>query len=245
MSYLLAQWPAPDNIVAGVTTRISGVSQSPYANNNLALHVGDDENSVNVNRQRLDEALAGIKKWQWLEQVHGVEVVKAPTGQVATADACYTDQESVVCTVLTADCLPVLLCNQQGSEVAAIHAGWRGLCDGVIEETVAAMTSPAEALMVWFGPAIGPLQFEVGHDVYKAFVAARCGAESASAFTATAKSDKYLCDIYHLARIRLASLGISRIYGGEFCTVTDQERFYSYRREGVTGRMASFIYFQN
>lgn len=248
MSFLLANWPAAKNVIAGVTTRCDGVNHSPYANNNLALHVGDNADQVKANRFALDASLPGIKTWQWLEQVHGVTAVKAPTGVESVADACYTDQANVVCAVLTADCLPVLLCNKQGNEVAAIHAGWRGLCAGVIENTVMQMASKPEELLAWFGPAIGPAVFEVGEVVYQAFVDANCddinyGDEIKAAFTHISEKNKFLCNIYQMAVIRLRSLGVSHVYGGQSCTMTDKDNFYSYRRKKITGRMASFIYF--
>ena len=243
MSFLPADWSAPDNVFAGVTTRCEGVSHTPYAYNNLAQHVGDDAQLVDVNRQTLDEQLPGKKTWQWLEQVHGVDVVKSPTGGVSVADACFTDKQNVVCTVLTADCLPILLCNKQGTEVAAIHAGWRSLCAGVIENTVSAMKTKPEDLISWFGPAIGPNKFEVGESVHQAFSQAHCGSESLAAFTPTEEHNKYYCDIYLLAIIRLRTIGINNISGGHSCTVTERDKYYSYRRKGVTGRMASFVYF--
>lgn len=234
-------WPVPSLIIAGVTQRKGGVSEGVYASNNLAMHVGDNPQHVQNNRDALDKSLPGRKQWQWLEQVHGIDVVAAPTCKVEVADASYTDKPNVVCTVLTADCLPILLCNKQGTEVAAIHAGWRSLCGGVIENAVAKFAAKPEDILAWFGPAIGPQQFEVGEDVVKAFKQANCGEQSASAFTPTANG-KFLGNIYQLAKIRLNSLGVNAVYGGDLCTVTDAENFYSFRRDDVTGRMVSFIY---
>lgn len=241
--FLPAKWAAPDNVVAGTTTRRHGVSLAPYVANNLALHVGDDPRLVEENRQALDRQLPGKKSWQWLEQVHGTQVVKAPAGKVPVADACFTDQPATVCTVLTADCLPILLCNRHGTEVAAIHAGWRSLCHGVIEKTVATLQSTPAELLAWLGPAIGPSSFEVGEDVRTAFLQGNCGSEAVAAFVPKEIPGKYCCNIYLLAEIRLRSVGVNQIHGGDYCTVEDKENFYSYRRDGVTGRMASFIYF--
>lgn len=244
MSVMLLDWPVPAGIVAGFTTRSGGISQPPYDGQNMALHVGDDEQAVQQNRQFLDSLLPGShKRWQWLNQVHGVAVADADdNGQVLTADACYSRQSSRVCNVLTADCLPLLLCDRQGAEVAAVHAGWRSLCDGVIENTLARFTAPANQIQAWLGPAIGPLAFEVGEDVRSAFARQTQGERAMQAFAATDRPGKYLCDIYQLARIRLQACGVGSLYGGGYCTVGNPASFYSYRRDGVTGRMLSFIY---
>ena len=234
-------WPAPSHIIAGVTDRKGGVSEGSYASNNLAMHVGDNPEHVQQNRDRLDQALPGNKQWQWLEQVHGIDVIHAPTGKVEVGDASYTNKPGVVCTVLTADCLPILLCDREGKEVAAVHAGWRSLCAGVIEEAVSCFSAKPENILSWMGPAIGPQQFEVGEDVVLAFKQANCGEQSVKAFSSIGNG-KYLADIYELGRIRLRSLGINAIYGGGLCTVTDKEYFYSFRRDNVTGSMASFVY---
>jgi len=240
-TFLHASWPAPSNIIAGVSLRQQGCSSGPYSSFNLATHVGDNANIVAENRAALDHALPGVKKWQWLDQVHGVTVVEAPTGSIAVADASFTEENNVVCAVLTADCLPILLCDDQGKQVAAIHAGWRSLCGGVIENTVKQFSCHPHNVMVWLGPAIGPHAFEVGKDVVEAFQHQVCGEQSIRAFVAKGH-DKYWADIYALANIRLAALGINQVFGGGLCTVNDDERFYSYRRDGITGRMASFIY---
>jgi hypothetical protein len=234
-------WPAPSHIIAGVTQRIGGVSEGVYASNNFGLHVGDNAQHVNTNRQQLDALLPAKKHWQWLEQVHGVDVIHAPTGKVDIADASYTHTTQVVCTVLTADCLPILLTDEKGNEVAAIHAGWRSLCKGVIENTIAQFSANPQTLLAWLGPAIGPQHFEVGNDVLQAFRSANCGEQSQAAFIAK-NNNKYLCDIYQLAKIRLYSLGVTQIFGGDLCTVSDSDNFYSFRRDNITGRMVSFIY---
>lgn len=234
-------WPAPAHIIAGTTQRQGGASTGPYVSNNLAMHVADNPVHVQQNRDALDRQLPGNKQWQWLEQVHGVHVVQAPTCSVEVGDASYSDKPGVVCTVLTADCLPILFCDTAGTEVAAIHAGWRSLCGGVIENAAACFKAGPETMLAWMGPAIGPQQFEVGEDVVNAFEQASCGAESVSAFRPLGNG-KYLGDIYELARIRLRSVGIHAIHGGGLCTVTDSANFYSFRRDDVTGRMVSFIY---
>lgn len=240
MYFDYADWPAPANIIAGFTHRKNGDSIKPFEHFNLALHVGDDERQVIKNRRLLDLALPGKKRWQWLNQVHGNKVVTALGQDVPVADASFTHDKLQVCAVMTADCLPILLCDQSGRELAAIHAGWRSLCGGIIENTVSCFSSPKEELLAYLGPAIGPLAFEVGEDVRQAFGQRICAEKSMLAFSPLANG-KYLADLYRLASIRLKNLGVERIYGGGLCTYKDS-RFYSYRREGETGRMVSFIY---
>ncbi len=235
---IIPDWPAPKNVRALQTTRNSGFSVAPYASFNLGDHVGDAPLAVERNRMLLQPLLPSEPVW--LKQVHGTVVADA--GQASCwpqADACITSHSGAVCVVMTADCLPVLLCDEQGSVVGAAHAGWRGLCDGVIEQTVYAMNVVPPFLMAWLGPAIGPQAFEVGEEVRAAFVAQQ--PEAAAAFV-PGVSGKWYADIYQLARLRLHSLGITRIYGGELCTYTDYQRFFSYRRDGVTGRMGTFIW---
>ncbi|WP_199051920.1 peptidoglycan editing factor PgeF [Aquitalea sp. ASV15] len=238
---LQADWPAPATVRTLLTTRQGGVSQPPYDSFNLGIHVGDQPEAVAANREQLRLLLPDEPAW--LNQVHGTHVVDAAEiGEtLLDADASYSRQPGKVCVVMTADCLPVLLCDDAGSVVAAAHAGWRGLCDGVLESTVSATGVPPASLMAWLGPAIGPDAFEVGAEVRAAFIA--CDAAAASAFTDIGEG-KYLADIYQLARQRLAALGIDRVYGGDYCTVIERERFFSYRRDGVTGRMASLIWLQ-
>ena len=241
--FILPDWPAPANVRAAVTTRAGGVSHAPYDSFNVATHVGDDPAAVRANRARLRTALALPAEPLWLKQVHGVAVVDAAQGGAEPqADGAFAAQPGAVCVVLTADCLPVLLCNRAGTKVAALHAGWRGLAGGVIEAGVKAMGVPANELLVWLGPAIGPASFEVGPEVRAAFV--QHDAQAALAFRA-AREGKYLADLYQLARLRLQRLGVAAVYGGGFCTVTDSARFFSYRRDGVTGRMASLIWLVN
>ena len=235
---IIPDWPAPKNVHTLQTTRNGGISAAPYHSLNLGDHVGDAPLAVARNRMLLQPLLPSEPVW--LKQVHGTVVVDA--GKAACwpqADACITTHPGAVCVVMTADCLPVLLCDERGSVVGAAHAGWRGLCDGVIEQTVRAMNVPSETVMAWLGPAIGPQAFEVGEEVRAAFVARQ--AEAATAF-APGVAGKWLADIYQLARLRLHLLGITRIYGGDLCTYTDHEKFFSYRRDGATGRMGTFIW---
>lgn len=240
-SFKLIDWPAPSNIIAGYTTREKGASAGEFAAFNLALHVNDDAQTVLANRAQLDKALPGNKQWQWLEQVHGTEVVSADCSAVQIADASYSNEAGKVCAIMTADCLPILICDLQGKEVAAIHAGWRSLCYGVIENTLARFNASPSNLLVYLGPAISVKAFEVGEDVRQAFLAQAQGQASMAAFHAT-KQGKYHADLYQLATIRLHALGVNAIFTEDFCTYQQAERFYSFRRDGQTGRMASFIY---
>lgn len=234
--WLTPSWPAPDNVRACVTTRWGGGSEPPYQEFNLATHVGDDPDRVQANRHALLARL-GCRP-AWLEQVHGIRVVRADPQQTLRADALWTDEPGLAATVLTADCLPVLYCDRAGTRVAAAHAGWRGLAAGVLEATVAALGKPEE-LLAWLGPAIGPKAFEVGPDVREAFVNAH--AETEGAFRPSVNQGRWLADIYRLARVRLTKVGVAAVYGGGLCTVSD-ERFYSYRQSGVTGRFASLVW---
>ena len=233
-----ADWPAPKNIYAVSTLRTGGISKAPYNSFNLAGHVGDDEFSVAENRHRLRALLNLPAEPVWLEQTHS-DIVVCLNGQPQSlqADASYTQNSGIICAVLTADCLPILLCNEAGTKIAAIHAGWRGLLSGVIENTVKALQEPR--LLAWLGPAIGPECFEVGEEVRAAF----CTKSDifSRAFRAQENS-KWLADIYLLSRITFAELGVENVYGGSFCTVTEKERFFSYRRDGETGRMATIIW---
>lgn len=238
------QWPAPAGVRALITTRAGGVSGGAYAGFNLGMRSGDAIETVARNRAELRSWLPAEPLW--LRQVHGTTVVEADGRNGSPeADAALARRPGIVCAVLTADCLPVLLCDEQGSMVAAVHAGWRGLCSGVIEQTLRAMDRRPAALLAYFGPAIGPAAYEVGAEVRAAFISAAHGdsAETAAAF-APGGPGKYYADLYALARLRLARSGVQRIYGGGYCTYTERERFYSYRRDGVTGRMASLIWME-
>ncbi len=237
---IVPDWPAPPNVRAVQTTRRGGVSAAPYDSLNLGTHVGDAPLAVARNRQLLAELLPSEPVW--LSQVHGTAVIdtKAAGCGAHEADACISRNKGAVCVVMTADCLPVLLCDDLGSVVGAAHAGWRGLCEGVIEHTVGAMNVPPPSLRAWLGPAIGPAAFEVGEEVRTAFIARE--PQAAEAFVPAQEDNKYLADLYLLARQRLNALGITRIHGGGFCTYTDRERFFSHRRDGVSGRMGTFIW---
>ncbi|CAG2140630.1 peptidoglycan editing factor PgeF [Cupriavidus numazuensis] len=259
-AWLRPDWPAPASVRALSTTRAGGVSRGPYGLDggapgglNLGTHVGDDPLLVAENRAKLAAHLPAMPLW--LEQVHGCAVATvdhlAEPGVVPRADASVAMVPGQVCAIMTADCLPVLLCDTEGTVVGAAHAGWRGLCNGVIEAALARMQAargkPSTRWLAWLGPAIGPGAFEVGAEVREAFLAqARAGEHAAveAAFRPGAEG-KYLADIYALARTRLARAGCTDIYGGDACTVSEPQRFYSYRRDGVTGRMASLVWLES
>lgn len=240
LDWIGPDWPAPARVRACVTTRSHGDSQPPFEHFNLGDHVGDDRLQVEINRAWLAQQLQCTPVW--LQQVHGEDVVRAQPGPVALADACWTDEPGIACSILTADCLPVLFCDRAGSRVAAAHAGWRSLAGGVLENTLQAMQVPAADVLVWLGPAIGPAVYEVGPEVRDAFV--RQHAAAAGAFAPSVRDGHWLADLYQLARTRLAAAGVSTVYGGGFCTLSDP-RFYSYRRNAMTGRMASLIWLQD
>lgn len=243
LDWIRPQWPAPANVCALTTTRIGGVSSAEFDSLNLGDHVGDNPAAVATNRKLLRDACAGLEAISWLEQVHGTALVAADSQRRQRADAQYTRQEGLACAIMTADCLPVLFCDRAGAQVAAAHAGWRGLCAGVLETTAARFADPAQVL-VWLGPAIGPANFEVGPEVREQFLAATpaLAAQIDACFTAGTRPQHYLADIYALARLRLQSADVTAIYGGGLCTYTDRARFFSYRRDGRCGRMASLIY---
>lgn len=239
-----ADWPAPGNVRTLLTTRLGGVSRGAYSSMNLGQHVGDDPLAVAANRQQLTDMLAACSAGSpvWLNQVHGTRVVNAAAlvgNRAPEADASFARAAGVVCAVMTADCLPVLFCDASGTVVAAAHAGWRGLLAGVLEEAVAAMGVPGEDVIAYLGPAIGPQAFEVGDEVRSAFV--EVDEHAAQAFK-TSVAGKWLADIYWLARQRLQRKGVTSVYGGMQCTYDEADRFFSYRRDGQTGRMASLIW---
>lgn len=246
---LRPDWPAPEHVHALVTTRAGGISAEPFNALNLGDHVGDDPVHVAANRSALAQALnqiAPAQAPQWLKQVHGTRVITPPTDPaeravwIPEADAATTTQLGVPITVMTADCLPVFFTDREGSRVAVAHAGWRGLCDGILETTVAEFTAPA-AVIAWLGPAIGPTAFEVGAEVRATFMAIDAQAELAFV-PVPEKPGHWLGDLYQLARQRLARAGVTQISGGTHCTMTESASFYSYRRDGRTGRMASVIW---
>ncbi|MGK3127472.1 purine nucleoside phosphorylase YfiH [Candidatus Pantoea formicae] len=236
--WIIPDWPAPQRVQACSTTRHGGVSVAPWDSLNLGAHVGDSESHVMQNRQRLtDDVLPAMP--QWLNQVHGQDVARLPANEsVPNADAAITRELGVVCAVMTADCLPVLFCSDDGKEVAAAHAGWRGLCNGVLEKTLAQFHCPAHYIHAWLGPAIGPQAFEVGAEVRKAFMAH--DAQADAAFRPV--GDKYFADIWQLARQRLDAAGVRSISGSPRCTYTESANFFSFRRDGITGRMATLIW---
>lgn len=236
-------WPVTQKIKAFTTTRYGGVSLPPYENFNLATHVGDDLHNVLCNRQRLRDTLLLPSEPVWLSQTHSTQVVKLPLSgnEVPQADAVYTQQRQQICAVMTADCLPVLFYSIKGGEVAAAHAGWRGLCNGILENTLACFQAAPQDIIAWLGPAIGPKAFEVGAEVRQQFILRIPEAEQA--FRAK-QEGKYLADIYLLARQRLQRAGIHQIYGGNYCTMNNQSLFFSYRRQKQTGRMVSLIWLE-
>ena len=240
---IVPDWPAPPSVRACTTTRRGGASTGAFASLNLAQHVGDDPAAVVANRARLRAALALPAEPLWLAQVHGCDAVSlnaaAGAAEPPAADAAVTHVPGRVCAVLTADCLPVLLCDRGGSVCAAVHAGWRGLHRGVIEAALARLGRPPAAVLAWLGPAIGQRRFEVGPEVRAAFLAQDAGV--ADAFRPGA-GDRWLADLYALAHRRLTAAGVEQVSGGGLCTASDAARFYSYRRDGRTGRMATLIW---
>jgi YfiH family protein len=237
--WIIPDWPAPQHVRACSTTRYGGVSAAPWDSLNLGGHVGDAEAQVAQNRQRLVEQLALPAMPQWLDQIHGQVVARLPASDpLPRADAAITRESGVVCAVMTADCLPVLFCSKDGSEVAAAHAGWRGLCNGVLEQTLSQFHCAPNDIHAWLGPAIGPLAFEVGSEVRTAFMAHDSQAEEAF----RPAGNKYFADIWLLARHRLQAAGVHSISGSTRCTFHERDDFFSYRRDGITGRMATLIW---
>jgi polyphenol oxidase len=240
LDFIIPDWPAPANVRAASTTRTGGASVGSYASLNLGSHVGDAPAAVIENRARVQRTLGLERSPTWLNQVHGTGVAEAGSYAVPlTADACTARSAGNVCVVLTADCLPVLFCDEVGEAVAAAHAGWRGLVGGVLEETIGALQLPPHRLLAWLGPAIEQDAFEVGEEVRAQFVA-RDGAFAASFISNS--TGRWQADLYGLARHELMRLGVARVYGGGFRCFEDQDRFFSYRRDGQTGRMASLIW---
>jgi polyphenol oxidase len=224
--FIVPDWPAPDRVMAMTTTRAFG---------NLAGHVDDDPEMLATRRELLRTKLPADPLW--LTQVHGARCVQAENSHVGVeADACVARSPGHVCAVLTADCLPILLCDDQGSVVAAVHAGWRGLAAGVIEASVRGMATPGDRLLAWLGPGIAPAAYEVGRDVLLEFAGTDLKAFAENG------NGKWLCDLYAIARHRLASVGVTRCWGGSYCSFSDHRQFFSHRRDGMTGRMASLIW---
>jgi len=243
LKFITPEWDAPEQVRAVTTTRSGGVSEGGYDSLNLGDRAGDNEEAVAENRRRLRTTLQLPSEPAWLWQVHGDAVVNAETAtRTPKADASVTHSAGAVCVVLTADCLPVLFCDDAGSVVAAAHAGWRGLAAGILPATVAKMGVDPANIQAWLGPAIGPEVFEVGLEVRAEFV--HKNRAHAAAFI-PGEPQKYLANIYQLARRELADCGVTRVTGGDHCTVSEPEHFYSYRRDKTSGRMASFIWLKN
>lgn len=245
--WITPDWPAPANVKALFTTRSGGVSggvNGVYASLNLGAHVNDDAAHVARNRALLRSHLPGEPKW--LKQVHGTLPIWIDEAEAVTpeGDAVLSRTLGTVCAIMVADCLPVFICDKAGTTVGIVHAGWRGLVDGIIERSIAAMQVDYGQLMVWFGPAIGPDCFEVGSDVYDAFVQQDAQAAQAFKSRGRGREEKWLADIFLLARQRLNNVGVVEIYGGGVCTYSDPMRFFSYRRDGETGRMAALIWLE-
>lgn len=246
MDWIIPEWPAPHHIKALFTTRKGGIHCNPhntYAGFNLGDHVGDDPDVVQKNRALLRQYLP--EEPRWLTQVHGnkpVWVDAVGNDDKPEGDAAISRHHGVVCAILVADCLPVFLCDEVGSVVAVAHAGWRGLAGGIIENTIQEMrrSSKSKQIIAWLGPAIGPQYFEVGKEVRSTFI--QSDGQSVNAFTGTGEHEKYYADLFRLVRQRLAKAGVNQVFGGELCTFSNADRFYSYRRDGQTGRMAALLW---
>ncbi len=239
--WITPHWPAPENVACISTSRYGGFSRGKYSSLNLAAHVGDEARCVKKNRTLLVNELQLSGEPTWLNQQHGNTAIRltASTEDNVQADAAYTMETGIVCAILTADCLPVLLCNRHGSCVAAVHAGWRGLLKGVLENALNVLPVDVSQLICWLGPAIGPCKFEVGEAVRQKFIDR--DKRHQKAFR-PGRPGKYAVDIYQISRNILVTHGVRAIFGGEHCTYTENERFFSYRRDGVTGRMATMIW---
>ena len=243
--FLQPDWPQPKSIGTIITARAGGVSSAPYMSLNMALHVNDDPLDVRRNRQLVSEHAkvnTDSFQWQWMEQVHGANVstIGSPIDP-PVSDGLRTTQKGIICSVLTADCLPVLICNSAGTEVAVAHGGWRGLAGGILANLVGSMQSKPDTLMAWLGPAISPCHFEVGAEVRTQFLQSDLG-EQADQHFHQQPTGKFMADLYGIAKSQLSLMGVSKIYGGDYCTHRDSDMFFSYRRDGETGRMLSAIY---
>jgi YfiH family protein len=244
-AFIVPDWPAPSAVRAVITCRSQGASQPPFGQFNLAQHVGDDSKAVANNRQLLQHTLSLVEQPLWLNQVHGTEIAYVPDADPCpTADGSFSDQLNPACVVLTADCLPILLCNQLGTKVAAVHGGWRGLCGGIIGNALKYFDC-TDTILAYLGPAISVAFFEVGPEVRAAFLTSAKDdvhrQAIAKAFVASV-GDRYRADLYALAKAELRHFGVDHIYGGEFCSYAQSEQFYSYRRDQICGRNASMIW---
>lgn len=240
VTWIVPDWPVPLNVKAISTTRQGGVSQPPFDALNLGDHVGDYKTHVIRNRQIIMQQCQLPSEPLWMSQVHGNVVDR--TTYFCQADARYTNQKGMVCAIMTADCLPVLLCDSRGHEIAAVHAGWRELASGVIEQAVANFNASADQMYAWLGPAIGSKHFEVGHDVVTQFD--QHHEKIGNAFQQTS-NHKWCMDMVAIAQAKLSDCGVKRIYGGHWCTWQNEQQFFSYRRDSVTGRMATLIWLDN
>ncbi|WP_029789809.1 peptidoglycan editing factor PgeF [Vibrio harveyi] len=242
MKTIFPNWSAPKNVKAFASTRVGGFSTSPYQGLNLGTHVGDDASIVEKNRNWLAQQANMPNAPIWLNQTHSTVVaqVSTPTTQVLDADGVFTSSNNIVCSAMTADCLPVLLTNTQGSQLAAVHAGWRGLANGIVENALALFSGE---VIAWLGPAIGPQAFEVGEDVLQSFL--DFDSQAHQAFTPRNVEGKWLADMSKLATQRLNKAGVTQVFDSGLCTFQNREDFYSYRRDGVTGRQATFIWIED
>ncbi|WP_395648416.1 peptidoglycan editing factor PgeF [Thermomonas sp.] len=241
-AFLHADWPAPPGVHALTSLRHGlGVSAAPFDHFNLGSRCGDDVDAVIENRRQLQAALHLPSSPRWLRQVHGVAVAVEPGFDEPEADAAVTVTPGRVLAILTADCLPVVLASRAGDDIGAAHAGWRGLCAGVLEATVGAMRTPAQQLMAWLGPAAGPQAYEIGEDVFAAFV--QRDPAAVATFVAT-RPGHWKVDLYALARQRLQAVGVTAVFGGEQCTISDPARFFSHRRDQRGGRIATLVWMQ-
>ena len=242
MQLIAADWPAPAGVIAGTTTRAGGVSGGRYASLNLGLHVGDDPGAVLENRRRLVAALGLPAEPRWLDQVHGAAVIDSdaldPVAAPPVADAAVSPSGKSVLGILTADCLPILLCDTNSPAIGALHCGWRSLAAGIVEASVRKLGVDPEGLLAWLGPAISQPAFEVGDDVRDLFLA---GIEGAAACFVPNRNGRWQADLVALARLYLARAGVAQVYGGGWCTAGRADLFYSYRRDGPTGRIASVV----
>lgn len=240
LDLILPDWPAPHWIKAYTTTRRGGFSHAPYNSFNIAMHVGDNLDDVSKNRQLLQNTLHFKRPITWLEQIHGNKAISADhSTNSVKADAIFSKKEQTVCAVQTADCLPLLVCSFNSYCVAAIHAGWKGLSNNIIENTIEALALPAKDILVWLGPAIGPQAFIVGKQVFRSFIDKDPATETAFQFIG---NNQWQANLYKLAQLRLHKLGITSIFGGQYCTFSDNTRFFSFRRNQITGRMLSLIW---
>ena len=241
--FIKANWPAPNNVIAGTTLRMARLNKELKASFNLADHIGDDREKVFVNREIFKKQLNLYQEPYWLHQVHGNCVVKAPFRKILpTADACVTKIPNTVCIILTADCLPIFFTSEKGDFVGIAHAGWKGMLAGIIEETISSFEIEPQTLMVWLGPAISQSAFEVGDEVRDQFLLKEREAEQ---FFLKNPNKRWQADLYGLAKLKLNNYGVKKIFGGQYCTFKQQKKFFSYRRNRQSGRMANFIYMNN